>query len=237
MLSHYLATYSTIHSVWPGNWQGTGLRSVKSIAYVDIAHHTHIAQSEFHGWLDRDSVDNMGFASMQTTGSENTWDLSGYDAIELVLGKSDGKIYTISLEDDRAFSWRGRFRYENVKGLTIPTTRVIRFTNLEPDHRDQEMRPLDLTNIRRFELGIRRSDGIQEGSFSLSIHSINVVKLPCTCPAGSDPVIDRLGRRSFGQEMALLWQKAKNTTMVVAFYLRLTKPKARLRERRSLFSR
>ncbi|KAL3458901.1 hypothetical protein BJX64DRAFT_291682 [Aspergillus heterothallicus] len=173
-------------SVWEGNWQPTHTRVVNGISYANLNHYEHMEQSEFHGWLDRQRIDCAAFAAIHTMGPDNLWDIEDYDALEIVLGKSDGKVYSIQLEDERPFGFAETFAAMNAKGLMTPTRRFIRFTRLQPQCKDgKPISPLKLHEIRGFGIWIGNTDETQEGPFSLNIHSISVVKLPCSCPSSS----------------------------------------------------
>ncbi|KAL6230536.1 hypothetical protein BDW75DRAFT_244735 [Aspergillus navahoensis] len=154
------------------------------LTYSSIERHPYAETTEFHGWLDRASphpttksdttasasVNNIwNYAYMESSRDNDantdpqTWDLSGYDAIELVLGKSDGKIYTLALEDDRSFlSWEAQFRCVNEKGLMTATRKILQFNDLMPQRRRTSTimsacpRALDLRKVRRFGIGICR---------------------------------------------------------------------------------
>lgn len=83
--------------------------------------------------------------------------MTPHDAIELVLGKSDGKVYTIALTDHNGVPWEAKFRHENNKGLTTSVTKVIRFDSLRPRYANEDsVAPLQLDNIRKFELSFPR---------------------------------------------------------------------------------
>lgn len=70
------------------------------------------SRAHFHGHLDTSTLGGAGFASQfsppQVTrieyddGEEESWDLSGYDGIEVQAGKGDGKVYTLILKDEEA---------------------------------------------------------------------------------------------------------------------------------------
>ncbi|KAL3450426.1 hypothetical protein BJX65DRAFT_305263 [Aspergillus insuetus] len=167
---------------WDGNWDATFSRVVHGLTYSRLDHYDSIFQTQFSGWLDRQRIDKSAFAAIHTMGSDQTWDLREYDALEIILGKSDGKMYSIVLEDERPFAWEDTFCAKNAKGLTTPTKRWIRFSRLQPICENGEPpMPLDLRRIKGFGVWIRNTDETQEGPFSLNIHSISVVKLPCSC--------------------------------------------------------
>lgn len=75
-------------------------------------------------------------------------------------------------------------------------------------------------------------NGKQEGSFMISIHSINVVRLTCECAATPDPKLDRPLK---GRKYA--WEKVKYRTTALAFKLKLKKPGPRLQRNRRFFWR
>ncbi len=65
--------------------------------------------ARFHGHLDTSTLGGAGFASqfspLDAAGAgederNGVWDLSAYDGIEVVVGKGDGKVYTLILKDD-----------------------------------------------------------------------------------------------------------------------------------------
>ncbi|KAL4995460.1 hypothetical protein BDV10DRAFT_188094 [Aspergillus recurvatus] len=152
------------------------------LTYASIERHPYAETTEFQGWLDRTSphpntktkttssasVNNLSNYAYMESSLDNkdltqTWDLSDYDAIELVLGKSDGKTYTLALEDDRYFlSWEAQFRCVNEKGLMTPTRKILRFKDLVPQRRRTSTimsacpRALDLRKVRRFGIGVYR---------------------------------------------------------------------------------
>ncbi|KAL4760397.1 uncharacterized protein BDW70DRAFT_137862 [Aspergillus foveolatus] len=167
-----------------------------------------------------------------------SWDLSGYDAIELVLGKSDGKTYTLALEDDRSFlSWEAQFRCINEKGLMTATREVLRFSDLVPQRRrtstfmSAHPRELDLQKVRRFGIWIYSSGSSQEGPFSLSIYSINAVKLDCSCPC---PLV-RGPVPKKGQGLEVEMSRLKNRVAAFVSYLGMKiakpKPKRKLKQK------
>ncbi|KAL2846628.1 hypothetical protein BJY01DRAFT_247156 [Aspergillus pseudoustus] len=173
---------------WVGNWKATNSRVVDGISYASLDHYDYMQQTEFHGWLDRQRIDCAAWAAIHTMGHYNVWGIEDYDAIEIVLGKSDGKIYSIVVEDDRPYGFETTFSAQNAKGLATPTRRFIRFDRLQPQSKDgKPVEPLKLDDIRGFGVWIKNTDETQEGAFSLNIHSISVVKLPCSCPSSPGP--------------------------------------------------
>ncbi|KAL4914665.1 complex I intermediate-associated protein 30-domain-containing protein [Aspergillus aurantiobrunneus] len=211
-------------STWYGNWRATSTDEVRGLAYVAVDHHSHLGQTEFHGWLNRARSRDKSFASLQSVGNDNEWDLSGFNALELVLGKSDGKQYTILLEDNRPVSWEANFRHINDKGLTVPVSRVIRFNRLWPTSRVSQLaslpQPIDLRNIKKCEIQCRNINEEQEGAFSLSLYSINAVRLSCTCPPVAEPDVHPQTPAAPG-----MWQRMKSRIENTAANMWLMKPK------------
>lgn len=56
--------------------------------------------ARFYGELDIKRLGGAGFASQRTTAEEKSWDLSEFDGIEIIVGQSDGKRYTLVLRDE-----------------------------------------------------------------------------------------------------------------------------------------
>ncbi len=65
--------------------------------------------ARFHGHLDTSTLGGAGFASQfspldaAVAGEDERksgWDLSAYDGVEVAVGKSDGKVYTLILKDE-----------------------------------------------------------------------------------------------------------------------------------------
>lgn len=119
----------------------------------------------FHGNLDIESLGGAGFASQRTVGDDQVWDLSGQDGVELRVGPSDGKRYTISLTDEiperrpdgreqSALVWEYDFCTREIgHKVHVP------WRKLKPTYRGKPVehaRPLDLSHIRRFRIMIRR---------------------------------------------------------------------------------
>ncbi|KAL4737301.1 hypothetical protein BDV11DRAFT_172108 [Aspergillus similis] len=152
------------------------------LTYASMEHHSYSETTEFYGWLDRSSLhpdtDTTSDASVNMLSSYaymessldignviQSWDLSGYDAIELVLGKSDGKTYTLALEDDRSFlAWEAQFRCINEKGLMTATRVILRFGDLVPQRRRKSTfmsarpRELDLQKTAVAVPALRKKD-------------------------------------------------------------------------------
>ena len=97
----------------PNPAKHTYLIVLHSQSYLDCS----ASSAHFHGELDIKTLGGAGFASQRTTGEDRTWDLTGYDGIELKIGKADcmaivafprstqlsgcaAKRYTFILKDD-----------------------------------------------------------------------------------------------------------------------------------------
>ncbi|KAJ6114812.1 hypothetical protein N7486_000590 [Penicillium sp. IBT 16267x] len=139
----------------------------------------------FQGTLDIKTLGGAGFASQRTTGEHRTWDLSGYDGIELVLDErqTDGKCYTLTLKDEippkrpdgreqSTVSWEFDFRATRQKIF-------VRFEDFRATFRGRDrddVGQLDLKNVKRFGIMMRSFFGDQEGPFKLGIVSISAVR-------------------------------------------------------------
>ncbi|KAE8347605.1 hypothetical protein BDV24DRAFT_170703 [Aspergillus arachidicola] len=140
--------------------------------------------ARFHGNLDITTLGGAGFASQRTTGEDRSWDLSGYDGLELHIARGDDKLYTITLKDETApkrpdgrqestLSWEYDFHAHGEKRI------FIKWADFKPTYRGKEQvdaRPLDLTGVKQFSFMMRSFFGIQEGDFSLDIVSIAAVR-------------------------------------------------------------
>lgn len=143
---------------WFGDWHPEEVKGDQGMTFADLQHQQTLCQTDFHGWLDRKTRENQGRASVNTRGRTiNHWDLSEWDALELTLGKSDGKVYSFVLEDELPIAWEGRFQCENEKGLTTRSTRILPFANLVPDPQRINLSSkgfLELGNVRKMRLMI-----------------------------------------------------------------------------------
>ncbi|GAM37095.1 6-phosphogluconate dehydrogenase family protein [Talaromyces pinophilus] len=61
---------------------------------------TYSSSAFFQGHLDINSLGGAGFASQRNTTNTLNWHLEGYDGLEFVVGKSDGKRYSFVLKDE-----------------------------------------------------------------------------------------------------------------------------------------
>lgn len=133
--------------------------------------------ASFQGTLDITALGGAGFASQRTTGEDSYWDLSKFDALEIVLdvSKGDDKKYTFNVKDEllpknpedgreqSTISWE----YDFVRSEANPTSDpqstlrsiVIPWTAFRPTYRGRpkdDARPLKTHGIRRFSIMIRR---------------------------------------------------------------------------------
>jgi hypothetical protein len=120
--------------------------------------------AKFHGTLDINTLGGAGFASQRTRGGDRTWNLSAYDGIELVIDSADDKLYTLTLKDEilpkrsddreqSTVSWEFDFRAEGRRTIFVKWSH-FRATYRGKNKDDAE--PLDLKNIKRFGIMIRR---------------------------------------------------------------------------------
>ncbi|KAJ5288845.1 hypothetical protein N7478_001875 [Penicillium angulare] len=156
------------------------VRGGSSISHLSAS--SSSLEAKFHGTLDIKTLGGAGFASQRTTGDLD-WDLSLYDGIELVLGPSDGKTYTLTLKDqilpkrpdgrDRSsVSWEFDFKSKSGGKLFIP------WGAFRPTYRGREVEggKLDLKGIKRVGIMVRSFFGEQEGDFELGIYSISALR-------------------------------------------------------------
>ncbi|RDW71903.1 CIA30 family protein [Coleophoma crateriformis] len=121
----------------------------------------------FQGNLDIKTLGGAGFASQRTTGEDRVWDLSPYDGLLLDLDAADTKRYTVTLKDEllpkssngreqSTVSWEYDFTVDpNATGGLL----FVPWKDFSPTYRGREKndaKPLDLKNIKRFSLMMRR---------------------------------------------------------------------------------
>lgn len=138
----------------------------------------------FHGLLDTDTLGGAGFASQRTTATEQVWDLSAFDALEVALGAGDGRRYTLNLkthlpgkrEDGRETSGvEYAYTFTAAKEGMI----VVPWEAFVPFYRGREApsaAPLDPTCIRRWSIMIRSFFDQQHGHFKVVVRGIRAVK-------------------------------------------------------------
>lgn len=138
------------------------VRGGSSKSALDASSESLVAK--FEGNLDITTLGGAGFASQRTVTEEHKWDLSDYDGIDLSVDHADGKLYTLTLKDEilpkrpdgreqSTLSWEFDFRAQRA------TTFFIKWSDFRPTYRGKDQKyvePLDLKNIRRFGIMIRR---------------------------------------------------------------------------------
>lgn len=159
----YINAVVTMNSPWsPDDWTASDdqVRGGSSYSILDCNPSSPTAL--FHGNLDTHTLGGAGFASQRTTG-DRTWNLADDDGLELDIGRSDGKTYTITLKDtippkrsdgrdESTLSWEYDFRADNEKIF-------VKWSEFKPTYRGREQKdakPLDLENIKRISLMMRR---------------------------------------------------------------------------------
>lgn len=123
----------------------------------------------FSGFLDVKTLGGAGFASQRTISTEQR-DFTEFDGIELNLGKSDGKRYSLILKDEvlpkrpnglerSSVNWEYEFLLpvsEGGEGNTV----TIRWNDFEPTYRGKPLedfdRGLDVGKIQRISFMMRR---------------------------------------------------------------------------------
>lgn len=138
------------------------VRGGSSKSTLDASSESLVAK--FEGVLDITTLGGAGFASQRTVTDQKRWDLSDYDGIELKVDHADGKLYTLTLKDEilpkrpdgreqSTLSWEFDFRPQGA------VTYFIKWSDFRPTYRGKDQKdvePLDLKNIRRFGIMIRR---------------------------------------------------------------------------------
>lgn len=90
--------------------------------------------------------------------------MSGYDGLELVIDHADNKLYTLTLKDEilpkrpdgreqSTLSWEFDFRSKEQKTI------FVKWSDFRPTYRGKEKKgvePLDLKNVKRFGIMVRR---------------------------------------------------------------------------------
>ncbi|KAF4306855.1 Galactose-binding domain-like protein [Botryosphaeria dothidea] len=165
------------------------VRGGKSQSYFDISPTDPVAR--FYGNLDIKTLGGAGFASQRTTDEDRTWNIDGYDGIQIEIVKSDSKRYTFNIKnellppDPDTGREQSTISYEydfvapspNVAGET--STLFIPWHGFKATYRgreDPDAPKINLTEIKRFSIMMRSFFGDQDGAFSLSIKSISAVR-------------------------------------------------------------
>lgn len=128
--------------------------------------------ASFAGTLDYEALNGSGFASQRTADGWAGADLSAYDRLVLeVLPYADGKTYTVNVKDtvlppvdgveQATVSWEHDFSLpaRDATAADDYDQVVVRFEDLVPTFRGRvqnDTAPLNLTDIKRFNIMIRR---------------------------------------------------------------------------------
>lgn len=124
----------------------------------------------FHGNLDTTTLGGAGFASQRTVNNALDWDLSKYDGIELVIGKTDGKRYAFILKDETlpeqlrkersSLSWEAEFVVPSDEGDREGNAVRLRWGDFMPTYRGKPKndlgRGLNVEGIQGISIMMRR---------------------------------------------------------------------------------
>ncbi|GME23053.1 Cia30 family protein [Neofusicoccum parvum] len=165
------------------------VRGGKSQSYFDISPTDPVAR--FYGNLDIKTLGGAGFASQRTNDENCTWNVDGYDGIQLEITKSDAKRYTFNIKNEllppdpesgreqSTISYEYDFVAPSPNATSETSTVFIPWKGFKATYRGREdtnAPPIDLTDIKRFSIMMRSFFGSQEGDFSLSIKSISAIR-------------------------------------------------------------
>lgn len=135
--------------------------------------------AHFNGLLDIQALGGAGFASQRTRGNDRRilWDLTSYNGIEIALDplQSDRKVYTLILKDhvlplnpdngreQASTSWEYDFStadYSTTPSAVPSEVKLfVPWDRFQPTYRglpSNDTKPLDLSNIKRISIMIRR---------------------------------------------------------------------------------
>jgi hypothetical protein len=145
------------------------VRGGKSRSFFDVVPPGPTAY--FHGTLDITALGGAGFASQRTKSTNQTWDLSAYDGIQLELGEAIDKEYTLILKDELLPKDRGTGREQSTISYEydfhVPEHRggeivvAIPWGKFAATYRGKprkDAKALDPKNVKRFSVMIRRYD-------------------------------------------------------------------------------
>ncbi|XTI88520.1 CIA30-domain-containing protein, partial [Cenococcum geophilum] len=147
----------------------------------------------FYGQLDIQTLGGAGFASQRTTGDDRSWDVSGYDSIQLDTGEADKKRYTFIIKDkllqmnpgngreQSTISYEYDFSISSKMANSNGTFIFIPWKDFKATYRgkeEKEVSALDRKKIKRFSTTMRSFFSDQEGPFPLPIRPIKAVPLP-----------------------------------------------------------
>ncbi|KAI0395517.1 NADH:ubiquinone oxidoreductase intermediate-associated protein 30 [Xylariaceae sp. FL0594] len=154
------------------------VRGGKSQSYLDYVPGSHEAV-RFHGNLDITALGGAGFASQRSPDAQS-WDLAGFEGLQLAISRGDGKRYTFIVKDQvlpkrpdgreqSTVSWEYDFTGNKELDLLVP------WKDLKPTYRGKpkpDAEPLDRTSIKRVSIMMRSFFGDQQGPFDLEIQYI-----------------------------------------------------------------
>ncbi|KAJ5885155.1 hypothetical protein N7495_009665 [Penicillium taxi] len=171
--------------------------------------------AKFHGNLDIKTLGGAGFASQRTATTEQTWDISAYDGIEVVLERADTRKYTLTLKDEilpkrpdgreaSSVSWEVDFQVNAEDGKN-GTVLFFKWSDFRATYRGRDLegddvKPLDLKRVKRFAIMVRSFFGGQEGDFELNVVSISALR---TERYRDEPWVEVDEKAAFEQEEAL----------------------------------
>ncbi|OMP88368.1 hypothetical protein BK809_0003125, partial [Diplodia seriata] len=165
------------------------VRGGKSHSYFDIDETDPVAR--FYGNLDIKTLGGAGFASQRTTGENRSWNIDGYDGIQIEIAKSDTTKYTLNIKNEllppdpdtgreqSTISYEYDFVAPSPNTTAASSTIFIPWDQFKATYRgreDPDAPPVNLTDVKRFGVMTRSFFGNQEGNFSLSLKSISAVR-------------------------------------------------------------
>ncbi|KAK8166814.1 complex I intermediate-associated protein 30-domain-containing protein [Phyllosticta citrichinensis] len=170
------------------------VRGGRSISHLGTSPPYDVAR--FYGHLDIKTLGGAGFASQRTVGEDRTWNLEGYDGIQIEVvnnADTDDKKYTFNIKnqllprdpdtgrEQSTISYEFDFDFtDSSVGRNQTIALFIPWNEFRATYRGREDRnapKIDLKNIKRFGIMIRSFFGGQEGDFSLLLKSIAAVKV------------------------------------------------------------
>lgn len=156
------------------------MRGGKSQSHLDCS--PSDSNARFHGQLDIQTLGRAGFASQRTTGNDRSWDVSGYDGIQLDVEEADKKRSTSIIKDkllpmnpengkeQSTVSYEYDFSISSKMANSNGTFIFIPWRDFKVTYRGKEKKDasaLDRKKIKRFRTMMKSFFGDQEGPFSL----------------------------------------------------------------------
>ncbi|KAK7511604.1 complex I intermediate-associated protein 30-domain-containing protein [Phyllosticta citriasiana] len=170
------------------------VRGGRSVSHLGTSPPNDVAR--FYGHLDIKTLGGAGFASQRTVGEDRTWNLEGYDGIQIEVVKNadtDDKKYTFNIKnqllprDPDTGREQSTISYEfdfDITELSVEHNQTValfipwkEFRATYRGREDHDAPKIDLKNIKRFGIMIRSFFGGQDGDFSLLLKSIAAVKV------------------------------------------------------------